>query len=149
MDDFKQNEHVVSLKQTLKLIDQSNESTRTLVNKALKLIELLDEVLQKSEFKRITNERLLQTCDEEVEQLKQFTELVVKDACAGKMVMKPYFMRKGIRDHISWDVETLDSFFKIHNIVPNWINEKGNRGKYNYETGKWTGSLGRVIYLNE
>ena len=89
MVDFKQNEHVASLKQTLKLIDQSNESTRTLVNKALKLIELLDEVLQKSEFKRITNERLLQTCDEEVEQLKQFTELVVKEACAGKMVMKP------------------------------------------------------------
>ena len=69
------------------------------------------------------------------------------DDATGKMVMKPYFMRKGIRDHISWDVETLDSFFKIHNIVPNWINEKGNRGKYNYETGKWTGSIGRVIYL--
>ena len=70
------------------------------------------------------------------------------DDATGKMVMKPYFMRKGVRDHISWDVETLDSFFKIHNIVPNWINEKGDRGKYNYETGMWTGSLGRVRYLS-
>ena len=43
---------------------------------------------------------------------------------------------------IPYDFEILEVFFENRNI--NWINCNGTWGWYDYETGNWTGAVGKV-----
>ena len=45
---------------------------------------------------------------------------------------------------ISYTWEILKIFFDHNNIVPNWINCHQTWGWLDYETGKWTGAVGKV-----
>ena len=50
----------------------------------------------------------------------------------------------GLYSYNSYDWETLDSFFKNHDIVPIWMNCHYTWGVYDEEAGKWTGAVGKV-----
>ena len=45
---------------------------------------------------------------------------------------------------ITKDWEILDSFFRLHDIIPSWINCHYNWGWYDAELGRWTGATGKV-----
>ena len=45
---------------------------------------------------------------------------------------------------IPYDWEILDTFFNNHDIVPVWINCHFSWGRYDQESGKWTGAVGKV-----
>ena len=49
---------------------------------------------------------------------------------------------------IPYDWEILKIFFDNYNIEPYWIsNDNGITGLIDEETGKWTGSLGKVCFI--
>ena len=50
----------------------------------------------------------------------------------------------GLYSYNSYDWETLDSFFKNHDIVPIWMNCHYTWGVYDQESGRWTGAVGKV-----
>ena len=45
---------------------------------------------------------------------------------------------------ISEDDEILSMFFLNYNIIINWIDCNYTWGWFDYETGKWTGAVGKV-----
>ena len=49
--------------------------------------------------------------------------------------------------HIPSQMEIMDSFFKPHKIIVNWINCNGTYGGYDFEQRKWTGMVGKVRNL--
>ena len=52
--------------------------------------------------------------------------------------------------HIPSQMEIMDSFFKPHRIIVNWINCYGMYGEYDFEQRKWTGMVGKVgIFLKK
>ena len=51
----------------------------------------------------------------------------------------------GKSSHIPYNYEILSKFFSNYNIIINWINCNYTWGWYDYETGKWTGAVGKVI----
>ena len=46
--------------------------------------------------------------------------------------------------YIPRDFEILGTFFHNHDIVPVWINCHYNWGRYDEESEKWTGAVGKV-----
>ena len=54
----------------------------------------------------------------------------------------------GMYSYIAFDAEILSKFFLNYNIIINWIDCNYTWGWFDYETGKWTGAVGKVtIYL--
>ena len=62
----------------------------------------------------------------------------------GEMMKYPVNPVTGSKNYIPYDWEVLDSFFTNHDIVPVWINCHFTWGRYDQETGKWTGAVGKV-----
>ena len=62
----------------------------------------------------------------------------------GEMIKYPILTRAK-STHTAWDWEILESFFKNHNIVPNWTNCHYNWGTYDASLKKWTGAIGKVF----
>ena len=50
----------------------------------------------------------------------------------------------GAYDSLSDDDEILSMFFLNNNIIINWIDCNFTWGWFDYETGKWTGAVGKV-----
>ena len=51
----------------------------------------------------------------------------------------------GIYSKISYEYEILGSFLENNNINVQWINCNKTAGLLNFETGQWTGAIGKVI----
>ena len=60
------------------------------------------------------------------------------DQAMGDMIIE------GVYSYIPYDSEILDIFFKTNNIIVNWIDCNNTWGLYDYETGRWTGAIGKV-----
>ena len=50
----------------------------------------------------------------------------------------------GVLSYIAEDDEILSMFFLNNNIIINWIDCNYTWGWFDYETGKWTGAVGKV-----
>ena len=50
----------------------------------------------------------------------------------------------GVLSYIAEDDEILSMFFFNNNIIINWIDCNYTWGWFDYETGKWTGAVGKV-----
>ena len=50
----------------------------------------------------------------------------------------------GVYSYIVEDDEILSLFFLHNNIIINWIDCNYTSGWFDYETGKWTGAVGKV-----
>ena len=50
----------------------------------------------------------------------------------------------GVTSFIAKDDEILSKFFSQYNLIINWINCNYTWGLFDYETGKWTGAVGKV-----
>ena len=50
----------------------------------------------------------------------------------------------GVYSYIAEDDEILSMFFLNHNIIVNWNYCNSTWGWFDYETGKWTGAVGKV-----
>ena len=61
-----------------------------------------------------------------------------------QMVKKAPYMKKGIKNNISWDWEILDLYFKNYNVEPLWMFCNYTWGTINHTTGLWSGAMGRV-----
>ena len=55
-----------------------------------------------------------------------------------------YFPIINEMSHLSFDYEILSIFFLNNNILVTWIDCNRTMGIYDYETGKWTGTVGKV-----
>ena len=55
----------------------------------------------------------------------------------------------GVLSYISADDEILSEFFLNYNIIINWIDCNYTWGWFDYETGKWTGAVGKVTIYSE
>ena len=62
------------------------------------------------------------------------------------MVEYPYKIRakKGKTSRIPHNFEILEIFFKTKNVIVHWINCHYTWGRYDDETGRWTGAVGKV-----
>ena len=48
------------------------------------------------------------------------------------------------KSSIPYAFEILEIFFKTNNIIVNWLNCNYTWGWYDYDTGRWTGAVGKV-----
>ena len=63
----------------------------------------------------------------------------------GEMVRRPaLFHATGASNAIPLPWEIFATFFKNHDIVPVWINCHYTQVRYDEESGKWTGAVGKV-----
>ena len=71
------------------------------------------------------------------------------DEKTGEMVRYNVYPENVIHpySHIPSQMEIMDSFFKPHQIIVNWINCNGTYGGYDFEQRKWTGMVGKVRNL--
>ena len=52
------------------------------------------------------------------------------------------------KSSIPYDFEILEIFFKTNDIIVNWLNCNYTWGMYDYDTGRWTGAVGKVKTLH-
>ena len=60
------------------------------------------------------------------------------------MVRYPVYNVEGVYSNIPYDFEILEIFFKTKNVIVHWINFHYTWGRYDDETGRWTGAVGKV-----
>ena len=60
------------------------------------------------------------------------------------MVGYPVYSVEGAYSNIAYDFEILEIFFKTNNVIVNWLNCNYTWGWYDYDTGRWTGAVGKV-----
>ena len=64
----------------------------------------------------------------------------------GNMVEYPVYPVTGEQSYIPYDYEILKSFFENYHITPTWIDCNYTWGWFDYETGHWTGAVGKVSF---
>ena len=60
------------------------------------------------------------------------------------MVEYPAKIIEGKTSVIPHNFEILEIFFKTRNVIVHWINCHYTWGRYDDETGRWTGAVGKV-----
>ena len=66
------------------------------------------------------------------------------DIVNNSMVEYPPYIIEGDYSYIPYDFEILEIFFKTKNVIVHWINFHYTWGRYDDETGRWTGAVGKV-----
>ena len=70
------------------------------------------------------------------------------DESTSTMIEYPHWWSVVIASgQLPWDYEILKSFFVNYKIKPKWINCNQNYGRFDVETGHWTGAVGQVKIL--